>query len=142
MLTSHDDTSIPCLSISDIEDAWLNPESAFFPFLREADTILINEAQFFNNLKNVVLDMVEVYYKSVVISGLDGDFKRNIFGEVLSLIPYCDSVEKLSSLCSKCNNGNLGIFSHRISGENEQVIIGSDNYMPLCRNCYNTYNYI
>jgi len=136
MLSTHDKTMIPCIFISDLKEAWLDPHSPFYNQLRDSDTILINEAQFFSNLKDIVLEMVEKYGKHIVICGLDGDFKRNPFGEILSLIPYCDSVEKLSALCAKCRDGTPGIFSNRISLEEDQVVVGSDNYQPLCRNCY------
>lgn len=137
MLSSHDRVTIPCIFIDDIIDAWKNTESPFFNELQEADIILINEGQFFNNLKDIVLEMVEESSKMVVLCGLDGDFKRNPFGEILSLIPYCDSVEKLSSLCLyQCENDTPGIFTHRLSSEDEQIVVGSDNYIPLCRSCY------
>ena len=80
--------------------------------------------------------MVENHNKIVYICGLDGDFKREKFGEILDLIPYCDKVTKLNSFCSKCRNGKKGLFSCRVSKETEQVVIGSDNYKPLCRKCY------
>jgi len=136
MLSTHDKLMIPCLCISDLQDAWLNSDSAFCPLLREADTILINEAQFFSSLKEVVLEMVEIHKKTVILCGLDGDFKRNMFGDILSLIPYCDSLEKLTSLCVNCKDGTAGIFSHRVTSEKNQIVIGSDNYQPLCRKCY------
>ena len=76
--------------------------------------------------------------KKVYICGLDGDFERKKFGQMLDLIPYCDHVTKMSSLCSLCKNGTRGIFSMRLSDEKEQMLIGSDNYVPVCRNCYDT----
>ena len=80
--------------------------------------------------------MVENHNKIVYICGLDGDFKRNRFGKILELIPYCDKIVKLQSLCSICKNGNPAIFSYRITEESSQIVIGSDNYIPLCRACY------
>ena len=32
---------------------------------------------------------------------------------------------------------NKAIFTHRITKETAQVVIGSDNYIPVCRKCYN-----
>jgi thymidine kinase len=80
--------------------------------------------------------MIGVYNKKVYICGLDGDFKQQKFGELLDLIPHCDKVEKLTALCSICKNGKKALFSHRISDETSQVVIGSINYVPLCRSCY------
>ena len=72
--------------------------------------------------------------KQVFICGLDGDFKRQKFGNLFDLIPYCDELIKLKSVCKICKN--QAIFSHRTSKESEQLVIGSDNYLPLCRKCY------
>ena len=76
------------------------------------------------------------YNKKIYISGLDGDFERKKFGNILDLIPHCDNVRKLKSLCSICKNGTPGIFSMRLTNEKEQTLVGSDNYIPVCRNCY------
>ena len=60
--------------------------------------------------------------KKVYVCGLDGDFKRKKFGQILDLIPMCDKVEKLTSLCSLCKNGTRGIFSMRLTKETEQTV--------------------
>jgi thymidine kinase len=74
--------------------------------------------------------------KKIYICGLDGDFERKKFGQILELIPFCDKVTKLTSLCSICKNGTPAIFSLRITNEKEQTVIGSENYLPVCRDCY------
>ena len=53
------------------------------------------------------------------------------------LIPYCDNIVKRISKCIKCNeNDRPAIFSHRLTDQNEQIVIGTTNYMTLCRKCY------
>jgi thymidine kinase len=139
MLSTHDHKMIPCILSHNIENIWNDPNNTnnnYYSDLHNADVILINEGQFFKNLKSVVIDMVENHNKIVYICGLDGDFKREKFGEILDLIPYCDKVTKLNAFCSMCRNGKKGLFSCRVSKETEQVVIGSDNYKPLCRKCY------
>jgi thymidine kinase len=100
-----------------------------------SEVILINEGQFFPDLEDFVKKMLS-YGKRIYVCGLDGDFERRKFGQILDLIPLCDKVTKLTSLCSSCKNGTPGIFSKRISLETEQTVVGSDNYIPVCRNCY------
>ena len=126
MLCTHDGKEIPCFKISDLNNS----------DFKKAQVILINEGQFFQNLYTCVKDWVDTYKKHVYICGLDGDFKRDCFGEILYLIPLCNKVSKLNSLCAKCKNGKHALFSNRISCENEQIKVGSDNYQPLCRKCY------
>jgi thymidine kinase len=137
MLSSHDKIMIPCLNVENLKDLWFNSDENNHNLIRNSDVILINEGQFFDNLYEVVKDMLE-NNKSVYICGLDGDFERKKFGEILDLIPLCDKVTKLTSLCSVCKNGVPGIFSMRITDEKEQTVIGCENYLPVCRICYET----
>jgi thymidine kinase len=141
MLSSHDKELAPCIQASNLSDVWnkneLFTENELLEHnnLRNSDVILINEGQFFNDLYNIVVDMLD-NNKKVYICGLDGDFERKKFGTILDLIPLCDKVCKFKSICSICRNGTPGIFSMRLSNEVEQTIVGSDNYIPVCRNCY------
>lgn len=99
-------------------------------------TILINEGQFFPDIFDWVKYMVTYLNKRVYIAGLDGDFKQEPIGDILRLLPYSNKCTKLTSLCYDCRDGTEAIFSHRITNETEQIVIGSDNYVPLCRTCY------
>lgn len=132
MLSNHDKSMIECIQLNKLDDIWM---SSINPQYLPAQVILINEGQFFPDLYDTVLKMIKDN-KKVYIAGLDGDFQRKKFGQMLDLIPLCDTVTKLTSLCNICKNGNLGIFSKRITNETEQTVIGSDNYIPVCRSCY------
>lgn len=145
MISTHDKIMAPCIQTMKLNDIWnysnveahYNETSETHIKLRTSQVILINEGQFFEDLCDVVIDMLN-NNKKVYICGLDGDFKKNKFGQILDLIPHCDNVTKLSSLCSICKNGTPGIFSMRLSHEKQQMLIGSDNYIPVCRTCYST----
>jgi thymidine kinase len=128
MLSTHDKVIIPCIFAEKV-GSLLSHEDII-----NASVILINEGQFFEDIYETVLTLVEQMHKKVFVCGLDGDFKRCKFGNLLDLIPYCDNIVKLHSNCANCNID--AIFSHRITREKNQVVIGSDNYMPLCRQCY------
>jgi thymidine kinase len=132
LVSNHDKIMIPCVQASKLSDVWF-PDCE----LHKTNVILINEGQFFSDLYNVVVDMLE-HGKKIYICGLDGDFERKRFGSILDLIPLCDNIKKLKSLCSICRDGTLGIFSMRLSTEKEQTIVGSENYIPVCRTCYKT----
>ncbi len=146
LLANHDKLMIPCIQTNTLNEIWTNDEifidsgnfvySKSYLTLMKSDVILINEGQFFNDLYDVVIDMLK-HNKNIYICGLDGDFERKKFGQLLDLIPMCDKVTKLKSLCALCKNGTLGIFSMRLSQDKQQTLVGSDNYIPVCRNCYN-----
>ncbi len=145
MLSTHDLVKIPCIKTDKLMDVWqdyINMEDdEIIERMSEkmrivkSNVILINEGQFFPDLEEFVKKMIE-YHKKVYVCGLDGDFERKKFGQILDLIPLCDKVTKLTSLCSLCKDGTPGIFSKRITQEKEQTVVGSSNYIPVCRNCY------
>ena len=105
-------------------------------FVHKVKVILINEGQFFEDLIEVTDILVNVYKKEVYVCGLDGDFKRQKFGKILDLIPNCDDVVKLKALCRNCCKSDA-LFTYRLSKEKEQTLVGVDNYISLCRKCYN-----
>jgi len=131
LLSTHDKKMIPCVKTNTLKEIWNTNENKII----ESNVILINEGQFFDDLFEIVFDMLK-YEKKIYVCGLDGDFEHKKFGQILDLIPLCDKVTKLTSLCSICKNGNLGIFTKRVTCEREQTVVGSDNYNPVCRNCY------
>ncbi len=144
MLSTHDKVMVPCIQANKLSEIWLNDiittnnsavDNDSYTLLQNSDVILINEGQFFSDLYEVVVDMLNKN-KKVYICGLDGDFERKKFGSVLDLIPLCDKVTKLTSLCSLCKDGTPGIFSMRLTKEREQTVVGSENYIPVCRKCY------
>ena len=134
MLSTHDKQMIPCIKAKTVNDAILENLAE----ITAAEVILINEGQFFPDIEEQVKVLVEQSKKRVYICGLDGDFERKPIGKLHQLIPFCDEVIKLKSLCSLCRDGTPGIFSFRITNEVDQVVIGSSNYIPLCRKCYIT----
>ena len=147
MVSTHDKIMAPCIQTTKLSDIWdykdidshFNENSDRHIKLRMADVILINEGQFFEDLYEVVDDMLKCN-KRVYICGLDSDFERKKFGQILDLIPLCDKVNKLTSLCSQCKDGTPGIFSMRLTSERQQTLVGSDNYIPVCRKCYEVKN--
>ena len=128
MLSTHDKVMIPCIKTNCITD--------ILDVLTNSQVIIINEGQFFDDLYTTVVSLLS-HGKKIYVGGLDGDFERKKFGQILDLIPMCDKITKLTSLCSICKNGTPGIFSKRLTPETEQTIVGSDIYIPVCRTCYN-----
>ena len=136
MLSTHDKQMIPCLKTDKLFDLSANTDKVLNQQILDAKVILINEGQFFADLYDWVVSMVDVFGKEVYVCGLDGDSNREKFGQMLDLIPICDKVNKLKSICSICKNGTRAIFSLRLSEQHQQVLIGSDCYKPVCRVCY------
>jgi thymidine kinase len=139
LISTHDKIMAPCIQTTNLSNIWWfdKDKSSLDNYIKvqNSDVILINEGQFFEDLYEVVNDMLKCN-KRVYVCGLDSDFERKKFGQILDLIPICDKVVKLTSLCSKCKDGTPAIFSMRLTKEKQQTLVGSDNYIPVCRKCF------
>ena len=124
MLSSHDKEMIECDNVIDL-GKFLTDD-----VIESHDVFLINEGQFFDELYESVLTLVEKHNKIVHVGGLDGDFKRKPFGDMIKLIPICDKITK-KAICNVCADGTKAIFSHRITNEQSIKMIGSSNYPTL-----------
>jgi len=128
---THDKTYIECVSCpKDILTINID--------VLEYDVICINEGQFFSNLLDFCLKFCNK--KEIYVCGLDGDYLKKPFGEILSLIPHCESYVKLTAICMGCKNGTLATFTKRVVNNENKVLIGSsESYIPVCRYCYDNY---
>jgi thymidine kinase len=118
--------------------------------------IVIDEAQFFEDIVETVLEWVDLKHKRVLIVGLDSSFKRTSTGKLLELIPHADFYEKFPAKCVRCIEQGLGfgkgtdaIFTLLIAEteKNEDIIEkdediikpGNIEYIPVCRHHYNNH---
>ena len=132
-ITTHDKISINCVMVEKLNDIHRNFSKEF----KEADIILVEELQFFDDI-DFIINAAEKYGKKVVTSGLDGDFQRKPFKSVVNLIPYCDTVTKLRGFCKICRDGTPSLFSKRIVKSTKNILVGgSDAYIGVCRKHYN-----
>jgi len=120
LLYSHDDEAIHCIKTKTLMSIDMST----------ADIISINEAQFFPDLIPFVKEALR-QKKQVYVYGLDGDFRQNTFGDILSLIPFADSYTKLYATCL-C--GKKASFTKRLSSNADQYA-PHDTYRPSCRDC-------
>jgi thymidine kinase len=132
-VTTHNKENAICIKLNRLCDIFITTSIEMIESFRNAKKILINEAQFFPDLHNFI-KVIELYSVQVEVYGLDGDFERKPFGQILDIIPYCDSVVKLKGKCYFCNEFSL--FSKRITNAREQYLIDETAYRPVCRKCY------
>lgn len=124
-----DIAKIKCSQLPDLEE------------LNEYNTVVIDEAQFFDDL-SIVVDYAETLNIRVIVSGLIADSSRKKFGNILELTRKANKFDLLEAVCMQCvKDGNPknvpAFFSHRLCKNNDQVCVGgSDKYMPVCRYHY------
>ena len=128
VLRTHENISTPAYMASDLSQVLKLPD------YKEVRVIGIDEGQFFTDLMESVLKMISDG-KIVYVAGLDGTFTRKPFGQILQLIPYCDTVRKLTAVCTLCPTLENAIFTKVLDNRqlNEINIGGSDKYTAVCR---------
>jgi len=104
-------------------------------FGKKADVFGIDEAQFFDHSIVEVCRSLADDGKRVVVAGLEKDYLAKSFGPMPELLVNAEYITKVNAICMEC--GDPANFSHRISLEKKQVVIGeTDKYEALCRRCY------
>jgi len=100
----------------------------------QSEIIVIEELQFFRDAYENIIRWCDSG-KHVIAAGLDGDYKREPFGDVLRLIPHAEKITKINALCKRCGDGTLASFTKKIVMEDESRIkIGSNEYYEaVCR---------
>ncbi|MDO5715783.1 MAG: thymidine kinase [Tissierellia bacterium] len=132
-IVTHDKTSISAVLINGVRDI-LN-----YIKKNKVDVVGIDEAQFLKgNPKEICEDIEAILNQgiTVVIAGLDMDFKARPFEVVKELMPRADYLNKHHAVCTCC--GSDAWVSHRKTASKKRVVLGAtEEYEPLCRHCYN-----
>ena len=101
----------------------------------KADVFGIDEAQFFDTSIVQICRSLANSGKRVVVAGLEKDYLAQSFGSMPDLLVDAEYITKVNAICMRC--GDPANYSHRISGETTQVVVGEiDKYEALCRRCY------
>lgn len=127
--------SIQTKKVPKLDDSLIKESSAF-------DVIGIDEAQFFEKeLVTFVKDLVDVHKKYVIVTGLNGSYKREKMGYILDLIPIADSIIQLHAYCKRCltihKTLRPALFTY-YTGTLDNIIVvgGAEKYQAVCRECY------
>ena len=105
---------------------------------QNVNVILVDESQFYDDVKQFVDKAVNQDNKIVIMSGLNGDFEKKPIGKIHELISEADEIHFQKAICHYCKVPEEAIFSHRTKNSKEQVLIGNnDSYVPVCRYHYN-----
>jgi thymidine kinase len=133
-ISTHDGTQLPCVAYSNLKAFYIDKYDDIKNDKIKA--IFIDEGQFFDDLYDIVISLLTKHNKEIYISGLDGDYKRTPFGDILKLIPEADMINKLRAKCYKC--GKPAPFTTRLINIGDKIVVGgADKYQPSCREHHN-----
>lgn len=131
-ITTHDDAAVklvPNLITGDLREA-LEHEAYV-----DADVVVIEELQFFDNAADVLKQMADRDNKHVVASGLSGSAERTPMGDMAQIMCLADTIEFVTALCPYCGDGTPAPFSKRIVSSRDGTVDvgGADKYVAACR---------
>ena len=131
---THDGNSRESVLISEV---WDIPKKALKV---EAEVIGIDEVQFFNKDIIPVIESLVKQGKRVICSGLDMDFKEDVFYVTAILLAKADFVDKLTAVCVECG-APATKTQRRVEGkpiyEGERIQVGGkESYVATCSKCY------
>lgn len=134
-----DDTrySVEKVSTHDLQMHDALPCSRLLPAVdvcRSYEVIGIDEGQFFPDIVEFSEELAN-YGKRVIIAALDGTYQRRPFGRVLQLISKCETITKLTAICTE--TGADAPFSQRlIRSDDVQLIGGAEMYRAASRSAF------
>jgi len=133
--TRYDETKVVSHDERELDSIPVRLSSDILRHAVNIDVAGIDEAQFFDEDIIKVCNHLANKGIRVIVAGLDMDYLGKPFGPMPQLIATAEHVTKVHAICVKC--GSLANHSHRVSKEETLVMLGeSDNYEPLCRNCF------
>lgn len=108
----------------------------------EDEIVAIDELQFFDENIVSVIDKLMNEGKKVIGTGLDLDFKGDMFGSMPQLMCIATQVDKLHAVCMKCGSDHATRTQRLINGKpadkNSPLIMigGDETYEARCIKCY------
>jgi len=128
LLATHDQSHIkPTFSVeklSEVGEKWI-----------DYDTIAVDEGQFFPDLVEFCQEVTDAG-RSVIVVGLDGDFRRRPFGKICDLVPLAEEVVKITAVCMACHERDAHFTRRTVASDATELIGGADMYIAVCRECY------
>lgn len=130
-IVSHDGISLTATTGHKVK--LISPEEVLtLSELIETDLLLVDEAQFFSNLGEVVCSYLE-HGIDVITVGLDLDSEGKPFGCMPHLLSLATNIYKLTGICSVCGEEATRTFRKLSAVSSSQVLIGgSETYEPRC----------
>ena len=133
--TRYSDEDVVSHDRHKIQSTPINSSAQILLLSSGIDVVGIDEAQFFDDGLVDVCNQLANRGVRVIVAGLDMDFRGVPFGPIPALCAIADDVTKVHAICVRC--GALAYVSHRTVAGDSRVLLGeTQEYEPLCRECY------
>ena len=74
---------------------------------------------------------------NIYFSGLIATSECNLFEETIKILPYCDKIKKLNSVCMNCGSDVANYSFYNKGIKTQKIAVGDREYDCLCQQCYN-----
>ena len=125
-IETHDGGRIPALVCTELSSISKTMEYT------EADVIVVDEAQFFPDIKDFITKTRNRDGKDIIFGALDGDSDMNPFFDVGYILPRSTSFKKLTAICSFC--GEESGQTRAMFDKKDRIQVGNveEDYAPCC----------
>ena len=134
-IVTHDGLSVPAYKVD------VNNPAELMDLCIDYEVVLIDEIQFFDSFIIKVIKALMMNDITVLVAGLDLDYKAEPFFNTTTLMGYAEEVIKLQAVCTHCG-GDAWVSAKVEDDSDSRIELGSEElYFPLCRKCYEIYTY-
>lgn len=71
----------------------------------------------------------------VYFGGLLATSECELFDEAIKILPFCDKIKKLNSVCMDCGS-EIANYSYANFNKTSAIDVGDTKYLCLCQKCY------
>lgn len=133
-IVSHNGGKISAIIIKDEQDLLKKVNN-------DTEIVAIDEIQFFQQEMIPILEFLADSGKTVIVAGLDKDFRGEPFGIMPELLTRAEFITKLDAICLKCNGfatRTQRIIDNNPADYNDPIVLvgAQDNYEARCRHCH------
>ena len=122
-----------------------NLEATVLQLCKDADVVGLDDVHFYPQKMISIINKLINNGVTVIVAGLDLDFRAESFGIMPELMVRADRIKKLSAVCINCNHRKAR-FSQRIINNSPAkydtpiIMTGAEEcYQPRCSDCFATY---
>jgi thymidine kinase len=133
-ISTHNLCAIDAKNVTVLDDALLDEAMKY-------DVIILDECQFFTNdiVTGNIYEFVEKLLtngKTIIMAGLDMDYKGNPFPVSAHFLAKTDTVIKPKARCSICGKPATKTFKYNGDMNNTIDVGNGDKYEPRCNDCW------
>lgn len=131
-IVTHDNNKMIAVAVESITDILDYMKTS------TATVIGIDEVQFLKGDIKEIIRILDLFLENeftIVLAGLDMDYKSEPFEIVKEIMPRVDYLYKHHAVCANC--GADAWVSYRKIHDDERIKLGAEeSYEPLCRKCF------